>query len=240
MTKEAEAQWRAGSLVTLTSHVCPPTMPESCGWEDGIKSRLHDDQWAELVTEGTALNTNWKRRLDTIAIYLTYLQDAGVVVLFRPLHEGNSPWAWWGGRAGPDGSLKLYQLTHEYLTARGLTSLIWVWSPKDGDPDNENAIDSIDQFFPGDEYVDVFALDPWLNGFTQRNYDAMLKIAKGKPIAIGETGELPSPAILSSQPKWVYFLGWAEEVDNRNSLAAINAIYSTPQVVNQPVVLPGP
>ena len=50
--------------------------------------------------------------------YLQQLKDAGVPVLFRPLHEMNEGWAWWGGRPGADGSAKLYQITHDYLVAR--------------------------------------------------------------------------------------------------------------------------
>ncbi|WP_333771443.1 glycosyl hydrolase, partial [Streptomyces sp. IBSBF 2435] len=61
------------------------------------------------------------------------LKDAGVPVLFRPLHEMNEGWAWRGGRSGASGSAKLFQITHGYLHSRGLTTIIWVSNVKDID-----------------------------------------------------------------------------------------------------------
>ncbi len=230
MIAEAKNEWAQGSLVTLMWHMCPPTIAEPCDWgTSGIQSDLSDADWNRLVTNGTALNNAWKARLDTIVPYLQDLKNAGVPVLWRVLHEMNDGWAWWGGRPGANGSAKLYQITHDYLAGtKGLTNLVWVWNVKDL---NSGAISS---YYPGSSYVDVATLDSWNNGFPPGEYyQAMQSVAGGKPIALAEVGQLPSPAQLSSQPKWTYFMVWAEYLTGSNSDDAIKSTYYDPQVLHR-------
>lgn len=90
MVDEAIRQWNAGSVVALTWHVCPPTVGETCNWDsNGVLAQLNNDQWNSLITDGGDLNTKWKARLQTIVPYLQQLQNAGVVVIWRPIHEMN-------------------------------------------------------------------------------------------------------------------------------------------------------
>lgn len=233
MINEAKNQWNNGALVTLMWHVCPPTIPEPCNWENGITSTLSNAQWNALVTDGTPLNNQWKKRIDSIVPYFQYLQCNGVEVLWRPLHEMNANWCWWCGRPGPNGSLKLYQITYDYMTnEKGLTNLIWVWNVKDVTP-TTTILTTTSAYYPGDSYVDVVSLDPWETGFTTENYNAMLTISNGKPIAIGETGTLPPPDVLAAQPRWTWILGWAELVKASNTITEIRAVYNDPRVVNR-------
>lgn len=230
MIDQAATEWNNGSLVTLTWHVCPPTRGQTCGWDPGtgIQDDLSDAQWRDLVTEGGTLYQAWRNRLDEAIPYLRQLNAAGVPVLFRPLHEMNDGWSWWGGRPGPNGSRLLYQQTHDYLTDAGLDNLIWVWNVKDLD------LAAIPAYYPGDDYVDVVSLDVWMNGFPpQAYYDRLRAIADGKPIALGEVGHLPSPAELASQPEWTYFMVWAEYLTENNTEAAIKATYGDPRSLNQ-------
>ena len=238
MIEEAKNQWNNGSLVTLMWHVCPPTINQTfCDWETGIMSDLTDNQWAELVTYSTittTLNYKWRERLNEIVPYLEDLQKNGVEVLWRPLHEMNDDWCWWCGRPGPNGSRKLYQITHDYMTnEKGLTNLIWVWSFKDV----TTTVTTTLAYYPGDSYVDVVALDPWNDwSFPLENYTMTLAIANDKPIAIGETAKLPSPTVLAAQPRWTWFLGWAELVKAHNSEEEIKAVYNDCRVVNRGLI----
>jgi mannan endo-1,4-beta-mannosidase len=72
-----------------------------------------------------------------------------------------------------------------------------------------------------------------MNGYSMTNYEAMLKIAKDKPLAIGECARLPSPSVLAAQPRWAWFLAWAELVKQHNTIEEINAFYNHPRVVNR-------
>jgi glycosyl hydrolase family 26 len=119
-----------------------------------------------------------------------------VPVLWRPIHEMNDGWSWWGGRPGANGSRKLYQIEHDYLAGLGLTNLVWVWNVKDV------SMGSIADYWPGASYVDVASLDVWAKYEpSTADYQALLSVAGGKPIALAEVGRTPSPALMNAQPR---------------------------------------
>lgn len=225
MIDEAKSEWAAGSLVTLMWHECPPTMSEPCGWDD-VRSKLSGAQWTELVTNGTALNNAWKSELDIIVPYLRQLRDAGIPVLWRPLHEINDSWSWWGGTAA---SATLFRITHDYLVnTKGLTNLIWVWSVKDDDPS------TLSRYYPGNQYVDLVGLDPWNEGWPSVQwYQAIRSLADSKPMALAEVGALPTPADLAGQPDWTYFDDWAGYLTGANTDAQVKATYYDYQVLHR-------
>jgi mannan endo-1,4-beta-mannosidase len=106
---QAKREWANGSLVTLAWHACSPTGPNTCDFEGGVKTSISDEQYLQIVTGGTALNATWRQRMAEVVPYLRQLKDDGVPVLFRPFHEMNETWNWWGGRPGVNGSSSDYQ-----------------------------------------------------------------------------------------------------------------------------------
>jgi mannan endo-1,4-beta-mannosidase len=227
MIHECERQWDQGSIVQLMMHVAPPDQPETCEWQGGILSHLSDDQWHDLVTDGGALNKIWKSRLNEYAVYLQYLKANGVQVLFRPFHEMNQGRFWWGGRKGPEGTAKLYRLTHDYLVRdKKLTNLIWIFDVQDMSRDFQ-------EYNPGNGYWDIFAFDVYGDGYNQSWYDYILPIVGDKPMAIGECARLPSPGILAAQPRWCFFMSWAELTFDDNSSQQILDLYHSPNVITR-------
>ncbi|GGV29752.1 hypothetical protein GCM10010277_12750 [Streptomyces longisporoflavus] len=225
---QAKTEWANGSLVSLTWHVCPPTMGSSCEFEGGVKSSISDAQFSQTVTNGTALNNAWKRRLDEVVPYLQQLKSAGVPVLFRPLHEMNEKWNWWGNRPGANGGARLYQITHDYLAGKGLDNLIWVWNVQD------NPAGGWASYYPGNSYVDVASLDVWYKNYpSTADYQQLQSIAGSKPIALAEMGKVPNSALLNSQTRWSYFMIWSEQLRGNNTNAEIQAGYFHPRVLNQ-------
>lgn len=225
MIEEALNQWKKGAIVNLMWHACNPALGEPCAWDGGVLSAMTDVQWNELLTEGTTINLAWKAMMDDVATYLQYLEDNGVEVLWRPLHEMNQGAFWWGGRPGPDGTRKLYQLTHDYLTnTKGLTNLIWVWDLQDF----ESLPSDVTSYNPGDEYWDVLALDIYDggSGFSTLKYSTMVSAANGKPIAIGECQDLPTIAELIAQRKWTFFMSWSELTFSHNTEQEIKTLYN--------------
>lgn len=226
MINEAVRQWNKGAIINIMFHTCPPTQAEPCGWSPGVtRQPLTDEQWTQLITEGTELNGNWIARLDIISPYLQQLKDAGVEVLFRPLHEMNQKAFWWGGRPGPDGTARLYRITHDYLTnVKGLDNLIWVWDMQDIDR-------TWAEYNPGGEYWDILGFDVYSDGYSQSWYEYAVSIADGKPLAIGECSKLPSVSQLESQPAYVFFMAWAELVYSSNTEEQIRELYNAPRIV---------
>ncbi|MFG6278491.1 glycosyl hydrolase [Microbacterium sp. 5K110] len=225
---QAKTEWRNGSLVTLAWHACPPTGPSTCAFEGGVKSNISDAQFLQIITGGTALNTTWRQRMAEVVPYLRQLRDAGVPVLFRPFHEMNETWNWWGGRPGVNGSAKIYQQMKDYFDAQGLTNLIWVWNVQD----NPNA--NWSSYYPGSSYVDVASLDVWYKSYpSSGDYAQLQNIAAGKPIAIAEMGKVPNANLLTSQTRWSYFMVWSEQLRQNNTNAEIQAGYFHSRVLNQ-------
>ncbi|MGD0578583.1 MAG: glycosyl hydrolase, partial [Bryobacteraceae bacterium] len=116
MIEEAKKQYAAGSIITLMWHVARPTDDEpvkaGAGWRGSVQAKLTDEQWQDLITPDTPLHKRWERYVDTAAGYLKQLQDAKIPVLWRPYHENNGNWFWWGGRPGEAGFAALYRMTY--------------------------------------------------------------------------------------------------------------------------------
>jgi mannan endo-1,4-beta-mannosidase len=233
MINQAKSQWASGALINIMFHACPPTQGEPCAWSGGVVSSLTNAQWTELITSGTTLNNNWKARLDVIAVYLQDLKNNGVEVFFRPFHEMNQGVFWWAGRSGANGTRKLFQITRDYLVGtKGLTNLIWVWDLQDF----SSLSSDLTNYDPGSGYWDVLAMDMYSSdgqGYTSAKYNAMVSKAGSKPIAIGECQVLPTSSLLSSQPRWTFFMGWSELVFSNNSTSAIQSLYGAANVVTR-------
>ncbi len=231
MIDEAVRQWNQGAVINLMWHACNPANDEPCEWDNGkgVLSSLTDDQWRELITDGSPLNLKWKGRVDEVCTYLQQLKDKGVEVLWRPFHEMNQGKFWWGGRPGASGTVKLYQLMHDYLVkTRGLTNLVWVWDVQDF----SSLANDVAVYNPGAAYFDIAALDVYDgSGYTQAKYEAMTKAAAGKPFAIGECQRLPTATELKMQPRWTFFMSWSELTFDNNSDMEIQALYNAPNVL---------
>ncbi|MBD5786261.1 RICIN domain-containing protein [Cellulosimicrobium terreum] len=225
---QAKAEWANGSLVALTWHACSPTVGSTCEFEGGVKTQISQAQFDQVVTGGTALNQTWRARMAEVVPYLRQLKDAGVPVLWRPFHEMNETWNWWGGRPGANGGAKIYQQMKDYFDSQGLDNLIWVWNVQD----NPNA--NWSSYYPGSSYVDVVSLDVWYkNHPSQGDYQQIQSIAGSKPIALAELGKVPNASLLDSQPRWSYFMVWSEQLRGNNSNTEIQSAYFHPRVLNQ-------
>lgn len=230
---EAIRRSNEGFIITLMWHAVRPLDDEPVEFLTSIQGRLSETQWQELVTSGTPLNERWKSQVDVVAWYLRQLRDAGVPVLWRPYHEMNGAWFWWGQRQGENGYKKLYHMLFERLVNfHHLNNLIWVFNPNevrtDVDPQGvEHAVHPYEMYYPGADVVDVLATDVYRNGFAAHDYDSLLALAAGKPIALGEVGRVPSPDVLCEQPRWVWFMQWGDPAQNGpNREASLSTYHS--------------
>ncbi len=238
IVQEAIRQWRRGCLVAMCWHAPPPTADEPVTFRplpgsnpdklQSVQGRLTDEQFRDLLTPGTPIYEHWCRQVDRVAGFLRQLQDAGVPVLWRPFHEMNGDWFWWGGRTGKYGTAALYrQLFNRFVHVDHLRNLIWVWNvDRVHNPHMEDA-----KYFPGINYVDVLALDVYQNDFAQSYYDRLVKLSQGKPLALAEVGNPPSPEILRRQPRWVYYATWVNMVRN-TSHRQYDALLRDPRILN--------
>jgi len=230
---EAIKKSREGYLITLMWHEGKPTDNPPYDFEKNVKGKITDAEWTELTTPGTPLNKKWLGQADVIAGYLKQLQSAGVTVLWRPYHEMNGVWFWWGNKKGENGIVKLWKMMYDrYTNYHHLNNLIWVWGANGlRDIPFDEAYDYKD-YYPGPGYVDVLGADVYHFDYEQKDYNELLKLANGKPIALTETGELPKPEILSVQPQWAWFMVWTSWLWTDNSHDRVKQIYNLLRTLN--------
>jgi len=140
--------WDQGGIVTFVWHWNAPEKYLTGVWYSGFYKEHTDIDLKKIMDgddpEGYDLLI---RDIDAIAEQLKRLQDAGVPVLWRPLHEASGGWFWWGN-AGAEAYKELYVLLYDRLTNHhGLNNLIWVWNGQSAD------------WYPGDDYVDIIGED---------------------------------------------------------------------------------
>jgi mannan endo-1,4-beta-mannosidase len=140
--------WEKGGIVTFCWHWNAPEPYLTGQWYSGFYTEYTNIDLEKIMNgsdpEGYELLL---RDIDAIAQELLILQDAGVPILFRPLHEASGGWFWWGAH-GAEPYIQLYKLLYEQLTVTyGLHNLIWVWNGQDK------------EWYPGDAYVDIVGED---------------------------------------------------------------------------------
>ncbi|MER5717236.1 glycosyl hydrolase [Streptomyces sp. NPDC002132] len=121
-----------------------------------------------------------------------------IPVIFRPFHENNGGWFWWGaGHTSSAEFIEVYRYTVEYLRdTRCVRNLLYAYSPNSGfggDPAGYL------KTYPGDEFVDVLGYDAydesagstaWIDGLV-RDLATVVRLAneRGKVPAYSEFGE---------------------------------------------------
>ena len=218
VVKRSKAWWDKGGLVTICWH----TGINGYGYQES-KDDVPD--FDKLLTEGTpeheAMIANW----DKAATALAELRDSGVPVLWRPFHEFDGGWFWWG-KGGAENFKKLWQLMYDrYTNYHKLNNLIWVLgysgSVREG-------------WYPGDEYVDITGLDSYSKAVPVTSYKRLNEQLGGKkPFAFHECGTMPLPEDLKENDmKFVWFLNWhTDRLTKDNSVERINEVYNSDYVI---------
>ncbi|CAM4511220.1 mannan endo-1,4-beta-mannosidase [Paenibacillus endophyticus] len=142
------------------------------------------------------------RDIDVISNQLKRLQDAHIPVIWRPLHEAEGGWFWWGTK-GPEAYKELYRLMYDRMkNVHGLNNLIWVFNSES------------EEWYPGDDVVDIVTTDYYApNGDYNplvNKYDQLVSLVNGtKLVALAENGPIPDPDLLPLLgADWLYFMTW--------------------------------
>jgi mannan endo-1,4-beta-mannosidase len=166
--------------------------------------------------------------IDTIAVQLQKLSDAGVPVLWRPLHEAEGGWFWWGAK-GPEPFKQLWRLMYDRLTNyHHLHNLIWVYCAGT-DP----------AWYPGDAVVDVVGIDQYPSDTSDPEVGVWETLAKQhgdkKLLALTEFGGVPDVAKMARYGvRWSYFVSWQGDLGpHKMSQPDLTRIYDSPLVINK-------
>jgi len=219
VTQRAIDWHQKGGIVTICWHWGTP--PDGVGYESS-KGKIN---LKEALTEGTELYNGMIAQMDRVAEELKQLQDAGVPVLWRPFHEFDGAWFWWG-KGGKENFIRLWQLMYDrYTNYHGLNNLIWVlgYSGK-----------VYDGWYPGDAYVDIAGADNYSKGTQLKSFKRVAKIVGDEmPICYHENGPIPDPdAMIKDGAKWVWFMTWHTiHIMEQNTSDYINRVYNHDYVI---------
>lgn len=205
-TEQAIAYWEKGGIVTLCWHWLAPEKYITGTWYSAFRPEEVDMNLTAIMNgedeEGLTL---LKKDIDNVARQLLVMQEAGVPIVWRPLHEASGGWFWWGAE-GPETYKKLYIMLYDTLTKEyGLNNLIWLWNGQDA------------QWYPGDEYVDIIGMDVYAG---ERAYSSQIdsflrNLAYGggnKMVVLSENGTLIDPDLaVRDRAMWGFFCTWSGE-----------------------------
>ena len=214
-----------GGIVTICWH-CSSKLDK--GYNACKNSKLTAEDWEAILTEGTQEHTEFIANMDKAGAALARLQTAGIPVIWRPYHESNGNWFWWG-RYGGDYFKRLWMMTYDYFTNDlHLDNLIWMLG-------FSYLGISMDDYFPGTQYFDIIGADSYnvaTFGAEKRLYDGVYElVGDSKPIAFHETGLIPTVEQFKNVP-WAYFMTWhTTYLTEENSEEALYAIYNDPYVI---------
>lgn len=222
---------RQGAIITLMWHAVPPTMDEPVTFKEAIQGELSDEEWNNLLTPGTEIHRKWLSQVDVIAFFLKQLRDAGVPVIWRPYHEMNGEWFWWGNKQGENGYKALYIMLFERLVNyHGINNMLWVFN---GNVISGDWVAPYEAFYPGHNYVDILATDVYGNQYNQSDYESLLELGGGKPIALGEVGQVPTPDVLADQPQWTWFMVWVDHFFHSNEIDLVKELYNSEKTLSR-------
>ncbi len=213
-------------LITFTWHWFSPLG----GRSKAFYARYTDFDASKAVIEGTPENIALISDMDVMAGILRPFCDKQIPILWRPFHEGDGNWFWWGVK-GPDTLKKLWRIMYDrYTNVHKLNNLIWVWNSP------------MPECYPGDDTVDIISRDmyPPAHQHTSQNemyYDLMKITNEPKIVLIGETGTLPdADAIASEKVGWSTYMTWSHSFcigEEFNTKEALKAIYNSPNAVTK-------
>jgi len=167
------------------------------------------------------------RDIDAIAAQLTRLRDAGVTVLWRPLHEANGGWFWWGAH-GADACVELWHLLYDRLVnVHRLNNLIWIWNGQSA------------AWYPGDEYVDIIGEDIYAGervyaSQVDRFLTAVNYTTPPKMVVLSENGCLIDPDLaMRDGAMWGFFATWGGEFVMMSNLLKLSEVYNEISMVEK-------
>ncbi len=199
-------------IATVTWHWNVPSDEEGNGVAFYVKSasaQYTTFSISKALEEGTWENKKLLEDLDLLAGEMKKLKDADVPILWRPLHEAEGAWFWWGAE-GPEPCKELYRLMYDKFTNEyGLDNLIWVWTGSTSPAASE--------WYPGDDVVDIVGYDkynavdgkPNLSSIASTFYSLVQSTNGEKMVAMTENDSIPSlESLTEDKAAWLYFCPW--------------------------------
>lgn len=194
--------YERGGIITVSWHFNNPLSDGGFYWKEGVSAAA-----VPLLVPGAAKHAVYKAILTRIAAFLHTVKGkngALVPLLFRPFHELDGSWFWWGkNHCTPEQLKELWKFTVSYLRdSMQVHQLLYAYSPDCTFRTEEEFLER----YPGDAYVDLVGMDNYADFGRDGKYDLAAAVHKlqvvqqyadkaGKLTALTETGleSIPKP-----------------------------------------------
>ena len=149
------ATYNRGGITTVSWHFLNPVSDGGFYWKDSISLPA-----VKYIIPGGAAHEKYKSILQTIGNLATSVKgnDGKLVpMIFRPFHEFDGEWFWWGKpHCTTEEFISLWKFTIEYLRdSLGVHNFIYAFSP-------DNKFNTESQYlerYPGNKWVDIVGID---------------------------------------------------------------------------------
>lgn len=222
MREEIIAQHKRGGIITISWHPRNPLLGTTAWIENDIKAydeavvalkKVSKSSLAPHLTDpcttvqsilpGGSKYEKFQLWLYRVCEFMQSLKDEKgnpVPFIFRPYHENNGNWFWWGQKLCSDEQYhQLWNMTQDFINQRLYNNVVWSYSPNlQGTWTEAEWM----KRYPGDDRVDLIGEDAYQWGTekdfvmgTTADLKLITKIASehGKLIAMTECGYVNSP-----------------------------------------------
>ena len=196
LRKQIADTYNRGGVTTVAWHFTNPVTPKTgFYWKDSVSAPAVPD-----LIPGGSHHEQYKAILQTVASLANSVRgkDGNLVpMLFRPYHEFDGGWFWWGKpHCSKEDFTQLWQFTVSYLRdSLQVHNFVYVFSP---DCLFKTEAEYVDRY-PGDAWVDMVGFDDYADFGRNGRYNLPAGIAKlkivsdfarknGKLAAFTETG----------------------------------------------------
>lgn len=187
-------------------------------------SKVTDEELEQLYVEDKITIEAYKliKDIDNISALMQRMEDAGVTVMWRPMHEASGGWFWWGA-SGADAYKWLWKLMYHRMTDyHELDNLIWVWNAQSAD------------WYPGDEYCDIAAIDIYSQAYDYGTSPSVLADmstwhdSSKKLVTMSECATMPDPdLIVRDNAYWLWFAVWNWDFIVKNGTTELSDAYTS-------------
>lgn len=140
---------KSGSIITFSWHLDNPV--------------TNGDSWdstsaVSAIIKGGAEREKYELWITRVATFIKSLKYKGkeIPIIFRPFHEMNGGWFWWGeGNCSAEDYKTLWKETvHLLRDKHRLHNIMYAYSPNKLNPNDDYL-----KYYPGDNYVDILGID---------------------------------------------------------------------------------
>ncbi|HIZ55834.1 MAG TPA: glycoside hydrolase family 26 protein [Firmicutes bacterium] len=201
-TLETAMEWaEKKGLLTFTFHWFSPLG----GRDKSFYAENTDFDASRALIKGTPEHQAMLSDMDVIAELLKKFRDRHIPILWRPFHEADGTWFWWGAK-GYETAKGLWRTMYQrYTQVHDLNNLIWVWNSP------------VPEEYPGDDCVDIISRDIYAPAHShtdlKKEFDELSRITDAhKLAALGENGPLPGiDQIAQSHVPWCWYMTWSKD-----------------------------